>query len=139
MPRGRQGECCRLLEDEPQGELQAAGGIRGIIRSPEKWGGYDAHEILVVDMIQNVQSIGGQFELLWVVVASLQMESFPEAQVNIGIAWPTTRVPSDARWTVIEYGIPIVIQPCRNIEGVSRGYSRNGSYSKAQRQIIHAN
>jgi len=97
------------LEDEPQRELQAARGISGIIGPTEKWRGRDAYEILEVDMVENVESISSQFELLRVVVATLQAERFPEAQVNIGIAWPMTRIPSDARRTVIEYGVPVVV------------------------------
>ena len=59
--------------------------------------------------------------MLLVMVATLQVEGFPEAQVNIGIAWAMTCITGDPRWTVIEYGIAIVIQPGRNIEGNSRG------------------
>jgi hypothetical protein len=139
MPRGRQGESCRNLEDEPQAKLQAASGVSGIVRSPKKWGGYNADEILVVDMIQNVEGIRGQFELLRVVVATLQAEGFPDEQVNIGIAWGMTCIAGYAGRTVIEYGIAVVVQPGRNIEGNSKGYSRNGSYAKAPGQIIHAN
>src|SRR6266487_4473099 len=116
MPRGHQGKSCRNLEDERQRELKAPSGIGGIIEQTEKCGGYEAHEILVVDMIQNVEGIGCQFELLRVVVATLQPERFLEAQVNIGIAWPMTGIPGDALWTVIEYGIAIVVHPGRNIE-----------------------
>src|SRR6266566_989883 len=126
MPRGHQAESCRNLEDEPQRELQATRGISGIIGQTEKWGGYDAHEILVVDMIQNVESIGGQFELLRVVVATLQAEGFPEAQVNIGIAWPMTRIPSDARRTVIVRSAPLGAQVII--------ISRQGKYSAG---IVH--
>ena len=129
----------RNLEDEPQRELQAARGISGIIRPTEKWRGPDAYEIHVVDMIQNIESVGRQFELLRVVVATVQAEGFPEAQVNIGIAWPMARIPSDARRTVIEYGVPVVVQPGRNIEGDSGSYSRSSSHSQAPRQIVRAN
>ena len=110
-----------------------------MIGLPEKWGGCDAHEILVVDMIQSVEGIGCQFELLLVVIVTFQAEGFREAQVKIGIARPMTRIPSDAQWTVIEYGVPVVIQPGSNIERNSRAYSRNGSYSKTPREIVPAN
>src|SRR5438445_2544510 len=128
----------RNLEDELQRELQAARGISGIIRPTEKWRGRDAHEILIVDMIQNIESVGGQFELLRVVIATFQAEGFSEAQVNIGIAWPMACIPSDARRTVIEHGIPVVVQTGRNIEGDSGSYSHHRSNSKAPRQIVHA-
>ncbi len=139
IPRGLEPESPRKLEDEPQRELQAARGISRIIGPTEKWGGCDAHEILVVDMIQSVEGIGCQFELLRVVIVTFHAEGFPEAQVKIGIARPITRIPSNAQWTVIEYGVPVVIQPGRNIERNSRAYSHNGSYSKTPRQIVRAN
>ena len=80
----------------------------------EKLRGCNANEIHVVDLIQNFKSIGGQFELLRIVVAAVQTEGFCEAQVKIGIAWSMTRVSSDPGapgWAVIEYCVQVVIQP----------------------------
>jgi len=69
-------------------------------------------------MIQSVEGIGCQFELLLVVIVTFQAEGFREAQVKIGIARPMTRIPSDAQWTVIEYGVPLLSSPVVILNGI---------------------
>ncbi len=58
-----------LLEDKTHGKLQSAGWV-GTDSLAEERRGHDPHEILLVDVIEEVKGISGQFKFPFAVVTS---------------------------------------------------------------------
>ena len=125
-------EFSRNLEGKTHGKLQAAGGI-GADSLAEERRGRNAHEILPVDVIEDVKGISGNFKFPFAVVASRQMKSLRDSTVGAEKSSAVAGIAGHSEGPVVKHRVIVIVAPGGDVEWRTGIRLHNCAHAKAPR------